>query len=45
MKKIAALLAVFAALSACETTKGIGKDLSKAGDAVTNAASDVQKSF
>lgn len=33
------------ALTACETTKGAGKDLQKAGDAIEDAAKTVQKSF
>lgn len=33
------------ALTACETAKGAGKDIQKAGDAITEAASDVQKSL
>ncbi len=31
------------ALTACETAKGAGKDIEKAGDAIQNAASDVQE--
>lgn len=31
------------ALAACETTKGAGRDLRKAGDAIENAAQDVQR--
>ena len=44
MKKIlaASLLAVFA-LTACNTVKGLGKDVSKAGDAVTNTAEKTQE--
>ncbi len=30
------------ALGACETTKGAGRDIQKAGDAITGAAQDVQ---
>ena len=39
MKKIlaASLLATFV-LTGCNTFKGVGKDVSKAGDAVTNTA-------
>ncbi|MFW8637599.1 entericidin A/B family lipoprotein [Cribrihabitans pelagius] len=32
-------------LGACETTKGAGRDISKAGQAITGAAQDVQNSF
>ena len=32
-------------LSACETAKGAGKDIEKAGDAIQSAASDVQESL
>ena len=39
MKKIlAASLIVAFALTGCNTFKGLGKDVSKAGDAVTNTA-------
>lgn len=37
-------LALFA-LSACETAKGAGKDIEKAGDAIQNAATDVQENI
>ncbi|WP_081894658.1 entericidin A/B family lipoprotein [Ruegeria halocynthiae] len=37
-------LAMFT-LAACETTKGAGKDIEKAGDAIQGAATDVQQSF
>lgn len=30
------------ALAACETTKGAGRDIQKAGDAITGTAEDVQ---
>jgi len=33
------------ALTACETAKGAGKDIEKAGDAIQEAASDVQESL
>ncbi len=33
------------ALAACETAKGAGKDIENAGDAIQNAASDVQESL
>ena len=39
MKKIlAAPLMVAFVLTGCNTVKGVGKDVSKAGDAVTNTA-------
>ncbi|MDN5512475.1 entericidin A/B family lipoprotein [Acinetobacter sp.] len=39
MKKIlAASLIIVFALTGCNTFKGMGKDVSKAGDAVTNTA-------
>lgn len=31
------------ALTACETAKGAGRDIQKAGDAITDTADDVQK--
>ncbi len=31
------------ALAACETAKGAGRDLKKAGDAIEDVARDVQK--
>ena len=37
-------LALFT-LTACETAKGAGKDIEKAGDAIQNAASDVQENL
>lgn len=41
------LLAVTAllALTACETTKGAGRDLQKAGSALTGTAQDAQQSM
>ncbi len=39
MKKVlAASLMVAFVLTGCNTVKGVGKDVSKAGDAVTNTA-------
>ncbi|WP_170473456.1 entericidin A/B family lipoprotein [Ruegeria arenilitoris] len=37
-------LALFS-LTGCETAKGAGKDIEKAGDAIQNAATDVQQSL
>jgi predicted small secreted protein len=34
----AVTLATFLLLSACHTTSGVGKDISKAGSAITNSA-------
>ena len=42
-KTLALLLAALAALSACNTVAGAGKDVSAAGSAVTNSADNVQK--
>lgn len=32
-------------LSACETAKGVGRDLQKVGNTVSNTAQDVQQAF
>ena len=32
-------------LTACETAKGVGRDVENAGDAITDTAEDVQKSL
>lgn len=37
-------LALFG-LTACETAKGVGRDVEKAGDAITGTASDVQEAL
>lgn len=37
MLRLAALLAVVTALAACETTKGVGKDVQNAGQALDEA--------
>ncbi len=43
MKKILlASIAVTFILTGCNTFKGVGKDVSKAGDAVTNSAERVE---
>lgn len=42
-KTLALLLAAVAALSACNTIAGAGKDVSAAGDAMTDTAGDVQQ--
>ncbi|WP_217354422.1 MULTISPECIES: entericidin A/B family lipoprotein [unclassified Ruegeria] len=33
------------ALTACETAKGVGRDIEKAGDAISDTASDVQQAL
>ncbi len=38
------VLALFT-LTACETAKGAGKDIEKAGDAIQGAAEDVQENI
>ncbi|MFS4580501.1 entericidin A/B family lipoprotein [Phaeobacter sp. C3_T13_0] len=40
-----ALLGAFFSLTACETTKGAGRDISKAGQAISGAAQDVQNNL
>jgi len=42
MTRIILFCALALGLAACETTKGFGRDVEKAGDAITNAATDVQ---
>lgn len=37
MLRIVALIAALTALSACETTKGVGKDITNAGEALDSA--------
>ncbi|MDW3224367.1 MAG: entericidin A/B family lipoprotein [Paracoccaceae bacterium] len=37
MLRIVALLSVLLALAACETTKGVGRDVQNAGEALENA--------
>ncbi|HRD84212.1 MAG TPA: entericidin A/B family lipoprotein [Rubrivivax sp.] len=38
MKRIAAVLAVLALLAGCNTIEGLGKDISRAGDKIEEAA-------
>ncbi|WP_375545038.1 entericidin A/B family lipoprotein [Phaeobacter inhibens] len=40
-----ALTGALFGLTACETTKGAGRDISKAGQAISGAAQDVQNSL
>lgn len=39
---VAALLASMGALSACNTTEGVGKDIESAGEGISDAARDVR---
>jgi len=43
MRKLVILAVVAAALSACNTISGVGKDVSAAGRAVSGAADDAKK--
>ena len=43
MKLIAALALVGVVLTGCNTMKGFGQDVSKAGDKVTTTAADTQQ--
>ncbi|WP_204113778.1 hypothetical protein [Shimia biformata] len=45
MTRILVLLTAFLALTACETAKGVGKDVGKAGDIISDTATKVQKQF
>ncbi len=45
MSKIVLVVVALAALSACNTMKGAGKDVSAAGNAMTDEAQDAQKSM
>jgi len=45
IRNILLALAAIAALSACNTMKGAGKDVSAAGDAVSDQATETQKSM
>ncbi|WP_420344492.1 entericidin A/B family lipoprotein [Paenirhodobacter sp.] len=45
MRKILFPLLALAALSACETVKGAGQDISTAGNAVTHEASKAQSNM
>ncbi|MCF6433781.1 MULTISPECIES: entericidin A/B family lipoprotein [unclassified Leisingera] len=42
MNRIFACVLMLLGLAACETTKGAGRDISKAGQAISGAAQDVQ---
>jgi entericidin B len=41
--RLAAILALLMALTACETVKGAGRDIEKAGDAITDTSTEVQQ--
>ena len=45
MTRLIILSLVLLGLTACETAKGAGRDLEKAGNTITKTAQDVQKSF
>lgn len=40
---IVTVLALLGALAGCNTVQGLGKDISKAGDAIENAATNAKK--
>lgn len=42
---VALLIASLIFLSACNTVQGVGRDVSTAGQAVSNTAEDVQRRF
>ena len=45
MTRFASLCITLLALTACETAKGAGRDIGKAGDAIAEGAQDVQNSM
>lgn len=45
MTRITSLCIVLLALAACETAKGAGRDIGKAGEAITDGAKDVQQAL
>lgn len=45
MIRMFALILTVTTLAACETTKGAGRDIQKVGDAISDAATDVQQAF
>ena len=45
MTRVIIISLVLLGLSACEATKGAGRDIQKAGDLIEDAASDIQKKF
>lgn len=45
MSRFLTLSLILMSLAACETAKGAGRDIQKAGDAITDTASDVQEAL
>ncbi|SDD09506.1 entericidin A/B family lipoprotein [Ruegeria marina] len=45
MIRIVVIGVMLLTLAACETAKGAGRDIRKAGNAIENAATDLQKQF
>ncbi|WIY23528.1 entericidin A/B family lipoprotein [Parasedimentitalea psychrophila] len=45
MTRLIALGLALFSLTACETTKGAGRDITRAGSAISGAAQNVQDSF
>lgn len=45
MHKIIVMALVLTSLAACETAKGVGRDLQKAGGSLTDTAQSVQRKF
>ncbi|MCB4455305.1 MULTISPECIES: entericidin A/B family lipoprotein [unclassified Leisingera] len=45
MMRILTCALLLLGLAACETAKGAGRDISKAGNAISGVAQDVQNSF
>ncbi|PTQ75626.1 entericidin A/B family lipoprotein [Celeribacter persicus] len=45
MKRVILIGMTLFALAACETVEGAGKDISKAGQAISSASRDVQSSM
>ncbi len=45
MKRVMLIGLTLCALAACETIEGAGKDISKAGQAISSASRDVQSSM
>ncbi len=45
MIRIILIGAMLMTLAACETAKGAGRDIRKAGNAIENTATDLQKKF
>ena len=43
MRKLIVVAFILTSLAACETAKGVGRDLQKAGDSLTGTAQNVQR--